>query len=80
MEDAMGYLLASMVPLAQRTGGRIEEIVESDVFSLLALAYVVALRTNPPLPKTGPAKELDALAAFSFCMGAQARAVRLVQD
>ncbi|MGP4001569.1 hypothetical protein [Streptomyces sp. 8N706] len=65
MEDAMGYLLARMVPLTQRTGWKIEEIIESDMFGLLALAYIAALRTNPPLPKTGPAKELDAL-AFSF--------------
>ncbi|WP_351237688.1 hypothetical protein [Streptomyces sp. NPDC002133] len=62
MEDAMGYLLARMVPLTQRTGWRIEEIIESDVFGLLALAYVAALRTNPPLPEYGPARELDALA------------------
>jgi hypothetical protein len=65
MEDAMGYLLARMVPLTQHTGWKIEEIIESDIFGLLALAYVAALRTNPPLPKTGPAKELDAL-AFSY--------------
>ncbi|MGW6569820.1 hypothetical protein [Streptomyces sp. NPDC054975] len=65
MEDAMGYLLARMAPLTQRTGTEIEEIIESEIFGLLALAYIAALRTNPPLPTTGPAKELDAL-AFSF--------------
>lgn len=65
MEDAMGYLLARMVPLTQRTGWRVEEVIESDIFGLLALAYVAALRTNPPIPKSGPAKELDAL-AFSY--------------
>lgn len=65
MEDAMGYLLARMVPLTQRTGRKIEEIIESDMIGLLALAYIAALRTNPPIPETGPAKELDAL-AFSY--------------
>ncbi|MFD5427715.1 hypothetical protein [Streptomyces sp. NPDC127084] len=65
MEDAMGYLLARMAPLMQRTGWKIEEIIESDIFGLLALAYVAALRTNPPLPEIGPARELDAL-AFSY--------------
>lgn len=65
MEDAMGFLLARMVPLTQRTGWKIEEIIEADIFGLLALAYVAALRTNPPLPGAGPARELDAL-AFSF--------------
>ncbi|MEV0493392.1 hypothetical protein [Streptomyces atratus] len=65
MEDAMGFLLARMVPLTQRTGRKIEEIIEADIFGLLALAYIAALRTNPPLPATGPAQELDAL-AFSF--------------
>ncbi|MBV7674074.1 hypothetical protein STHAL_32015 [Streptomyces halstedii] len=65
MEDAMGYLLARMAPLTQRTGWTIEEIIESDIFGLLALAYIAALRTNPPIPKTGPAKELDAR-AFSL--------------
>lgn len=65
MEDAMGYVLARMAPLAQRTSRKIEEIIESEIFGLLALAYIAALRTNPPLPKTGPAKELDAR-AFSY--------------
>lgn len=51
MEDAMGYLLARMVPLRQRTGWEIEEIIESDIFGMLALACVAALRTNPPLPR-----------------------------
>lgn len=62
MEDAMGHLLARMVPLTQRTGWKVEEIIESEIFGLLALAYIAALRTNPPLPGTGPARELDALA------------------
>ncbi|MEU8708727.1 hypothetical protein [Streptomyces sp. NPDC048565] len=65
MEDAMGYLLARMAPLTRRTGRKIEEIIHSDIFGLLALAYVAALRTNPPLPKVGPATELD-IRAFSI--------------
>lgn len=75
MEDAMGFLLARMVPLTQRTGRKIEEIIEADIFGLLALAYIAALRTNPPLPATGPAKELDAL-AFSFYVRMLASAPR----
>ncbi|MFJ8078896.1 hypothetical protein ACIQ7Q_34410 [Streptomyces sp. NPDC096176] len=71
----MGYLLARMVPLTQRTGWKIEEIIESDIFGLLALAYVAALRTHPPLPKAGPAKELDAL-AFSYYLRMLASAPR----
>ncbi|MEU5109616.1 hypothetical protein AB0H07_46535 [Streptomyces sp. NPDC021354] len=59
MEDAMGHLLARMVPLTRRTGRTIEEIIESDIFGLLALAYIAALRKNPP------ADEIDAL-AFSY--------------
>ncbi|OEJ28729.1 hypothetical protein AS594_34025 [Streptomyces agglomeratus] len=54
-----------MVPLTQRTGWKIEEIIECDIFGLLALRYVAALCTNPPFSKPGPAKELDAL-AFSY--------------
>ncbi|NUK55486.1 hypothetical protein HRW14_35655 [Streptomyces lunaelactis] len=59
MEDAMGHLLARMVPLTRRTGWKVEEIIESEIFGLLALAYVAALRKNPP------ADALDAL-AFSY--------------
>lgn len=59
MEDAMGHLLARMVPLTRRAGWKVEEIIESEIFGLLALAYVAALRKNPP------ADALDAL-AFSY--------------
>ncbi|MEV6133058.1 hypothetical protein AB0M05_40770 [Streptomyces violaceusniger] len=59
MEDAMGHLLARMTPLTRRTGRKIEEIIESEIFGLLALAYIAALRKNPP------AGEIDAL-AFSY--------------
>ncbi|MEV5204376.1 hypothetical protein [Streptomyces sp. NPDC053720] len=59
LDHAIGHLLARMVPLTRRTGFMIEEIIESDLFGLLALAYVAALRAN------GPVEELDAL-AFSF--------------
>ncbi|MGW0704325.1 hypothetical protein ACWD0A_34635 [Streptomyces sp. NPDC002867] len=79
MEEAMGYLLARMVPLTQRTGWKIEEIIESGIFGLLALAYVAALRTNPPLSETGPAKELDAL-AFSYYVGMLAGAPKGFDD
>ncbi|MEU3708369.1 hypothetical protein AB0E82_39535 [Streptomyces anulatus] len=65
MDNAIGYVLARMVPLTQRTGWKIEEIIESDIFGLLALAYIAALRTNPPIPNDGPAEELDAR-AFSL--------------
>ncbi|MGW1888449.1 hypothetical protein [Streptomyces sp. NPDC001970] len=36
-----------------------------DIFGPLALACIAALRTNPPLPESSPAEELDAL-AFPF--------------
>ncbi|WP_328624549.1 hypothetical protein OHA88_06060 [Streptomyces sp. NBC_00353] len=54
---------------------RLKRLLEADIFGLLALAYIAALRTNPPLPGAGPAKELDAL-AFSFYVHMLASAPR----
>ncbi|WP_327687212.1 hypothetical protein [Streptomyces sp. NBC_00467] len=36
------------------------------MIGLLALAYIAALRTDPPLPKTGPTKALDVLAFSEY--------------
>ncbi|WP_329583774.1 hypothetical protein [Streptomyces sp. NBC_01361] len=79
MEDAMGYLLARMAPLTQRTGRKIEEIIGSEMVGLLALAYIAALRTNPPLSAAGPARELDAL-AFSYYIRMLASAPKCFDD
>ncbi|MFC7261462.1 hypothetical protein [Streptomyces lutosisoli] len=59
MDTAMGHVLKRLKPLAARTGWTMEELIEADLFGLLALAYVAALRKNPP------AEQIDAL-AFSY--------------